>query len=332
MKLYSVAVVAIAVTLAAVTEAPASASPTADPHSVSTHAGLIVAEEFSASNNGNPYLYAIRPDGTHKKILTTGYVDTDPELSPDGRQIVFLRCTQLTSCGDIGTTNVWIMHTDGTAVRQLTYCDGTNCLGSGNATFSPDGRWVAFGLDQLDAHGVNHEGIFLERTDGTHLTRVTSNGRDNPPDEDPQFSPDGRSLVFDREGADGTQVIVTVRIDGSCLRVLNPTINGFSPDWSPRGNQLTFTLVRGNGEASVADIATMRPDGSHLRVLTSATATMGAYLSDYSPDGRRLVYTQRNAKGGGDLTIIPSTGGTPHPISGSSSNGHAGAEWGVLAR
>jgi Tol biopolymer transport system component len=334
MKLSSVAVVAAAVVLAVATAAPASASSLPHPGSmsgsVSHHPGLIVAEEFSAANGGNPYIYSIRPDGTHKKVLTTGYVDTDPELSPDGRQIVFLRCTQLSSCGDIGTTNAWLMRSDGTHARQLTHCDGTDCLGSGNATFSPDGRWVAFGLDQLDAHGVNYEGIFLERTDGTHLTRVTINGRDNPPDEDPQFSPDGRSLVFDREDADGAQAIVTVRVDGSHLRVLNPTINGFSPDWSPRGDRLTFTLVHGSGSAAVFDIATMRTDGSRVRVLTSAAPGTGAFLSSYSPDGRRLVYTQANPNQGGDLTIIPASGGTPRTIA-TSSNTDAGAEWGVLA-
>ena len=224
-----------------------------------------------------------------------------------------------------------MMRSDGAHVRQLTHCDGNSCLGSGPATFSPDGRRIAFGLDQLDSHGVNYEGIFVERTDGTHLTRVTINGRDNPPDEDPQFSPDGRSIVFDREDAAHAQAIATVRVDGSHLRVLNPAMNAFSPDWSPRGDQLTFTLVHGSGGSTVADIATMRPDGSHVRVLTSSTPGTGAFLSAYSPDGRRLVYTQGDSRGGGDLTIIPSAGGTPHTVA-SSGNGDYAAEWGVLAR
>jgi TolB protein len=330
MKIHSIAVIVGAVVLTVAVVTPAHASSPTRARVASSNAGLIVAEEFSDANDGNSYIYSIHPDGTHKKILTTGYSDSAPELSRDGRQIVFLRCTQLAACGDIGTVNAWTMRADGTHLRQLTNCDGTNCLGAGNPTFSPDGRWIAFGLDQLDAHGVNYEGIFRERTDGTQLTRVTINGSDNPPDEDPQFSPDGRYLVFDREDADGAQAIVTVRVDGSQLRVLNPSLNAFSPGWSPRGDQLTFTLVHDSAGSTVLDIATMRPDGSHVRVLTSTVPGLGAFLSSYSPDGRELVYTQRNSGGGADLTIVPSNGGPAHAIS-TSTNFDAGADWGVLA-
>ena len=89
---------------------------------------------------------------------------------------------------------------------------------------------------RLDAHGVNFNGVFVMRTDGTHLRRITSNRPDAPPDGQPQFSPDGRYLVFQREVPTGNQLMI-VRTDGQGLRRLLPGLDGFAASWARAGSE-----------------------------------------------------------------------------------------------
>jgi Tol biopolymer transport system component len=128
-------------------------------------------------------------------LLTAGNQDLVPDISPNGRR-VYLSAVYSAQCGDIGKVNIWIVQSDGSHARPLTACDGRKCLGSFDPAFSPDGRSIAFVQDRLDAHGVNFNGVFIMRTDGTDLRRITSNGPDALPDGQPHFSPDGRTWSF----------------------------------------------------------------------------------------------------------------------------------------
>ncbi len=65
-----------------------------------------------------------------------------------------------------------------------------------------------------------------------------------------------------------------------------------SPDWSPDGTRIAFVSTRGGRES----IATMRADGSGVRVLTRGPRDLSP---DWSPDGRRLAFT----RGGQVLTM-----------------------------
>jgi Tol biopolymer transport system component len=91
-------------------------------------------------------------------------------------------------------------------------------------------------------------------------------------DADPDFSPDGGSLVFRRLvaiGADGAGAwdIYTVRADGSGLaRIAEGPLYRGAPDWGPSG--ITFVET----DASGSRLVTMRVDGSDRRVILSAAA------------------------------------------------------------
>src|SRR5256885_11332599 len=64
---------------------------------------------------------------------------SDPQLSPDGRQLVYVRSDADWAANQhIG--HIWRINVDGTGEVQLTR--GTN--GEGSPRFSPDGKWVAF--------------------------------------------------------------------------------------------------------------------------------------------------------------------------------------------
>jgi len=158
---------------------------------------------------------------------------------------------------------------------------------------------------------VNFNGVFIMRTDGTHLRRITSTGPDALPDGQPHFSPDGRRLVFQREEPTRTQLMI-VRIDGSGLRRLLPGVDGFAPSWAPSGERIAFTLAH-HAAQPTSDIATVRPDGTGLRLLTHTTADTSAFTPAYSPPGSRLVWSQSTVTGC-RLVVATATGRNPRPL------------------
>lgn len=275
----------------------------------------IVAERHSDANGGNGEIVSVRPDGSHLRVLTTGNEDEVPDLSHDGRLVAFERCIDAVGCDQEGAKNIFVMRRNGSNVRQLTHCvPGSDCLGSFDPAFSPDDRQIAFTRDQLDASGVNFQGIFLMRADGTHLRRVTSNGPDNLPDSSPRFSPDGRRLVFTRELPGDVQQLMTVNIDGTHPRLLLPQVNAFAPDWSPDGRHIAYSWVRPAADGSVLDVARVRVNGDDVRPLTDTAGTgTFAFQPDYSPDGSRVVLSRSDDQGC-TLMTVSAYGGALHPV------------------
>ena len=272
-----------------------------------------MAARYSTQNNAHPQIVAVQPQDVRVRVLTTGSQDVVPNLSPDGRNIVFERCLHAVNCDQIGAVNIWTMRADGSHAHPLTSCDGTKCLGAFDPAFSPDGRFIAYTEDQLDPHGVNFNGVFIMRADGSHARRVTSTGADGLPDGEPHFSPDGKRLVFQREMPGATR-LMTVHVDGSGLRSLVPAADAFAPSWAPDGRRVAFTLAMHGGSSTTFNIATVHPDGTDLDVITNTSETTAAFTPDYSPTGRRLVYSQSDTDGC-HLVIAGVTGHNPRPLS-----------------
>ena len=253
---------------------------------------LIVAERYSADNAGNPQLVAIHPRDGATEVLTDENADTAPAISPDGTSVVFNRCLRGIACEEPGKVNVWVMRIDGSGVRPLTTCDGSRCLGAFDPAFSFDGRHIVFTQDLLDSHGVNFNGVFVMRADGTHQRRLTSRTDAQPPDTHPRFSLDGSRIVFSREVEDGGGRLMTMNADGSDVRALLPGVDAFDPEWSPNSGRIAFTLVGPGKELESIDVATVRPDGRDLRVLTREHNGFAAFQPGYSPTGRGIVFSE----------------------------------------
>jgi Tol biopolymer transport system component len=116
--------------------------------------------------------------------------DTLPVVSPDGTTIIF------------AASKIWVMHADGTNLRQLTEGEGQDC----NPNYTPDGKYIIFASDR----GGNYD-IYRMRADGSDITQLTNAVAF---DGQPAISPDGDYIAF-VSGRDGSPEIYRMTIDGT---------------------------------------------------------------------------------------------------------------------
>ena len=158
------------------------------------------------------------------------------------------------------------------------------------AAYSPDGRLLAFAAD-LDSVAATRSRIYLMRADGSGLRQLTPGAQR---DGHPSFSPDGRSVVFDRTttGFDHYAHIFVVGVDGSGSRQLThgAEVRDTDPTFAPNGRTIAFVSERADdGTGDRFDIFAMGPDGTGLKPLIDGP--LKDEEPDFSPDGRSIAFT-----------------------------------------
>lgn len=167
-------------------------------------------------------LWRINADGTRLRIVTTetvgpnvdGPSDNLPQVSPDGRTILFHRNA---NGNRIATVNF-----AGGRLRQITPLG----FDAQVPNWSPDGQRIVFVSFQVDAE----PNVWAVNPDGSGLTQLTFDGVSRFP----SYSPDGTKIVFDHTSEDGQRDLYTMNPDGSGLSQLTdtPAIERF-PQWAP---------------------------------------------------------------------------------------------------
>jgi TolB protein len=156
--------------------------------------------------------------------------------------------------------------------------------------------------------------VWVMRADGTHRRRVTRAG--GKVDFDPDFSPDGRRLVFRSErGAQppdpygvGYDALFVVRTDGTGLRQINPPSGGLFPAWSPNGNLIAFSGAA-PGNPSRDDITLMTPEGTEVRDLG-----MPGEGAVWSPDGSKIAFGSHSGDGNWAVWVMGADGSNPRQL------------------
>jgi dipeptidyl aminopeptidase/acylaminoacyl peptidase len=235
-------------------------------------------------------------------------------------------------------TRPWTMD-DVLAVRTVT-----------DPQVSPDGRWAAYVVSELNTDGSDYNtDIWLVSTEGGEARRLT-----NSPvaDEFPRWSPDGRTIAFlsdrprpgvkpeDAKAAgasdEGKRQVWLIRPDGGEAWILTDSKGGVSGiEWSRDGKQLGYLArepkseERKKKEKDKDDAWTPSSVYAWTRLWMVDVATRKAtqltsgelHVTGFSlsPDGRQAVIAGQPTplipdQFNSELYLVPTAGGRPTPL------------------
>jgi Tol biopolymer transport system component len=163
-------------------------------------------------------IWVMRADRSHAHRVLRNAIS--PSWSPNGRRIVFTRW--------IGEQS-WIstMRPDGSHRRRVTPV-GLNL----------DPSWSVRGViayTHYPRESTGRRSIVLRRPDGTLVSRFKRRYNVSNPD----FSPGGKRIAFERRFRDDRISIWTSRPDGSRARLVAG--DGLAPAWSPSGRFIAYS-------------------------------------------------------------------------------------------
>jgi TolB protein len=251
-------------------------------------------------------IYLMAGDGTDQRRLTNNdAADLFPSLSPDGSRIVFESSRRRTPDDPANVSDLFLMNSDGS--------DQTWLVRGSSATWSPDGTSIAFhasasgkGRPVLPFPGAatSDSDIFIAKVkdllEGKATPRNLTNTADAI-DDDPDWSPDGRLILFTSHATtDTTQNATTAEIytlpvgGGTPTRLTNNKEEERAPAWSPDGRRILFCCRRG-GKADF-DLCVMNADGSGERRITENP--IGDLTPTWSPDGQKIAFHRRMGAAG----------------------------------
>ncbi len=206
---------------------------------------------YSQYRQGNVYeIYELSLiDGVARRLTDRLGILVAPEISPDGKSIVFARGSPTSDL-----SYLWLMNRDGSNPHRIFSGVGWD------PTWSPDGQRVLFasnmdGSDQLYVIGL----------DGSAPRRLTSlpalRGRSD-------WSSLGQIVTY--SGESWNRELFLMNSDGSGLRQVSPPGgNSQGPSFSPDGNWIAFTAYFDRPkDINGCEIYVVRVDGTSLRRLT----------------------------------------------------------------
>jgi TolB protein len=259
--------------------------------------GSIALRRYLGPERTKGAIFTVAPDGSGERQVSRppGRLSDDyPDVAADGSFIAFQRCNM--------TCRIFTVRPDATGLRQVgpgctKHRLPPKCSDISYPAISPDGKRIAFvrAFGRIRNDQIEHVGIYVMRIDGSHVRRVTLPRTRTAEDGDPQWSPDGRRIVFVRHNFSakpaGGQAIFTVNTDGTGLRRVTPwkLRAGDGPDWSPDGSRILFRAPETEDFLN-SNLFTIRPDGSGLHRVTDIPPGGRLYSASFSPDGASITF------------------------------------------
>lgn len=198
-----------------------------------------------------------------------------------------------------GREGTWLVHPDGTGDHEILTDLGVVAI---LPDWSPDGRRLAV----TTRGGDNGEPLYEYDLATGVATQVFDCTFPCLGDDEPAYSPDGRTMAFVRYQAPftedwiptdcalwvgdlATDALTRLTADPGCDRP-------YFPRWSPDGERLAYHRERPTADGFEAAVFTIRRDGTGERRLTEWSLSAGS--PDWSPDGRWIVFSTGYGSGG----------------------------------
>ncbi|MSQ96650.1 MAG: hypothetical protein EXR98_19150 [Gemmataceae bacterium] len=256
---------------------------------------------FQSNASGRSQVYRCQPDGTGVVNLTQGdalgkgWKDAfGYTLSSDGKKMLY-------TIHDGSTGRLAIANADGAEPRFIAPHLGYIYMGA----LSPTGDRVVF-----SGPARGYRLLIVALPDGK-LTELTP---DHPESFVPQFTPDGKTIVFTRRDGD----LYRVDADGKNLRRLTQgnryvefklskndrhgSTDG--PHLAPDGKRIAYIAIK----KDVANVCVMNVDGTGQRELTFRKTPCGRVR--WSPDSKQLAFVSFEGKYP-QLFTVSAEGGDP---------------------
>ena len=170
---------------------------------------------------------------------------------------------------------------DGSGRQQIT----RGAPGATNPDWAPNGRTIVFGLERATTAG-----IAVVAPGGGNVHVLTPKGFQGQP----SFSPDGKSIAYEREERGNGVWIMRANGKGARRLTRNPfNANGecgcdTDPNFSPDGRWISFVRIK--KDHVLHALFAVRPNGKGLHQITPYSWEVGI-KHDWSPDGKRILLT-----------------------------------------
>ncbi|MBM3785581.1 MAG: hypothetical protein FJW30_14550 [Acidobacteria bacterium] len=240
-----------------------------------------------------------------------------PAWSPDGTELAFAM-----------SGSIWKIAPGDTTAYELT----ANATYDSSPAWSPDGRFLVYTAE--DSDGVNLMLMNVATRESTVLTRGSNIHTD------PVFSPDGKSIAFVKSiqsprgtaatgpagfhvytmpfdnGKTGSPVQITEQNSfGRARLYFSPADDHISPHWSPDGKELMLVSNRdiplGSGAIWRAPAT---PNAMAKAKMILREETLYRTQPQWSPDGKRILYSSHRGSQFNNLYVLPADGGEPYQM------------------
>ena len=168
--------------------------------------------------------------------VETGLIESEPTFSPDGTQIVFRGRPQGSSFLS-GDDELYSVALDGSGLTPLTNTPG---LVVQEPAWSPTGDRIAYSRAAAGGNQLGPSDIYLLYL-GTGESTLVTRRRPNADDDDANWRPDGKRLVYERERSKGPDDLATIRPNGNNSRLMLRAADGTElrdPGYSPSGEKI----------------------------------------------------------------------------------------------
>lgn len=223
-------------------------------------------------------------------------IEGDPDLSPDGRQVVFVWK------GDEDNFDLFKRTTDSDTLVRLTRTPQDEM----QPRWSPDGKSIAFVRS-----GASGSRILIIPSGGGLERQL----QDLPGGavRGLSWAPDGTKIAASiQERSNAPSSIYFVSVESVARRaVTRPPENYWGdtyPSFAPDGRELAFTRTLVHG---ISDIFLLNGETDSLKRLTSVRRKVGGLA--WTPDGSNLLFSSYHL-GGYKLWLVPAAGGVVTPV------------------